>query len=237
MKIKVNTDFERLQLKARNALYKIEEHPAITSLHGIQQCIWFSIQPVCKRGYSQESIRGVSVYNKGKNAKRFKEQFDLEKKEDSKFYEQYPFLLKIDVPYEELFGELWKFDHIEYWGELTLKVYNPKPTHNNDYDRWDNWAGPHSSGRTYEEMIINLWKALKKDYGDFGYNSFMTPEELKNNKENEIFFFKEVEDHPAYGKCSEMVANPNFIRVLDAEKNIRWQKWMKDNKNKTFDNN
>lgn len=237
MKVKVNTDFERLQLKARDALNFMEDHPAINNSYsgGAQHSIWFGIETVCKRGYSQEAIRGVSVYNKGENAKRFKKQFEIERKEDEEFYNKYPSLMRIDVPYEELFGEPWKFDHVEYWGELTLHIFNFKSKEKKESDKWINWCGPHASGKTYEEMIINLAKELKKTCGNFGYDSFMTPDELKNNKEQECFFFKPVPDNDEYKGMSELVSNPKFIRVTEAEKNIRWQNWMDAHKNVTYD--
>ena len=234
MKVKVNTDFERLQLKCRDAYYFIDAHPAINvMMFGVQQSIWHSIQTVCKRAYSEDAIRGVSVYNTGKNAKRFKKQFELERKEDEDFYDKYPSLIKIEVPYEELYGEPWKFDHIEYWGELTYHIYDTNSTAK-EKDRWLPWSGCSASGRTYEEMIINLAKALKKNCGNFGYDSFMTDKELKNNKEHLCFFLEPIEDTKAYKYMTELIHNPKFITVTDAQKNIRWQEWMLINKEKTF---
>ncbi len=238
MKVKVNTDFERLQLKARDAINFIDSHPAINNPYSTtNECLWYSIQTVCKRGYCEDAIRGVSVYNKGENAKRFKKQFETERKEDEEFYKKYPSLMKIDVPYEELFGEPWRFDHISYWGELSINIYDPTSKEEKERDRWQRWCGVEANGRTFEEMMVKLAKVLRKDYGNFGYDSFMTEAELKNNKEEECFFFKPVEDYRGLKGLTEMISNPKFIRVTEAEKNIRWQKWMKYKKNKTFDPN
>lgn len=238
MKVKVNTDLERLQLKAHEAFKFMEGHPAIDNVYSsLFECLFYSVNAVCKRGYSNDVVKsGVSVYNKGENAKRFKERFDKELKEygddDNGLYIKCPSLVNIIVPYTELFGEPWKFDHVEYWGELTLKIYNKESKEEHKPWRWVNWSGPNASGRTYEEMVINMAKALKKGYGNFGYYSFMSPKEIQNNKDERPFFFKDSTD---FKGCSEMINNPKYISVTNEEKNIRWQEWMKKNKNKTFE--
>lgn len=47
--MKVNTDFERLQLKARDAIDFMENHPAINNRYNnLQMLLWFSIQITTK---------------------------------------------------------------------------------------------------------------------------------------------------------------------------------------------
>jgi hypothetical protein len=236
--VKVNTDFEKLQLKARDALYFIDSHPAINgSFFGVQTSLWFSIQTVCKRGHSEYSIKDMTIYYSKENYKKFKKEFDKEIAEDQDYFKKCPTLVSIQMPYQKVFGEPWIFDHIEYWGELTLHIYKGKKAKEKfNFLDWDNWEGPHAGGRTYEEMIINLAKKMKKECGNFDYYSFLTPEEIKNHKEEEVFFWKKVPDTKEHKNYSTIIPNKKYIKVSDAEKNLRWQEWMKIKKNISYNN-
>jgi hypothetical protein len=230
-KVKVNTDFERLQLKAREALNFLECHPAMND--NIWPVIpWFSIQTVCKRGYCESAKRGVRVYRDSKDAPRFKKEFDEELKEFNEAeIKQQGALISIDVPYKKLFGEEWKFDHVEYWGELTFYMFSGKPTGKRWFDRanWQGYCGVEAGGRTFEEMIVKITEKFKKAYGDFDKQDFLTKEEKENNKNKSPFDFKPfVKDGIRY---SRMLSNKEYKHVNDAELNLRWQKWFKTTEN------
>lgn len=232
MKVKVNTEFERLQLKARDAINFMDSHPAIQNNYFcLQQLLWFSIQTVCKHGYSEHAAKTITIFNKGKDAIRFKKQFADEIAKEDDCLKETPSLVSIEVPYTEYFGEPWEFDHVEYWGELSICICDDKIKSKDKKDRWQLWQGVQSSGRTYEELMINLAKLLKKDYGNFNSESFKTEEEKKNNKEVEAFLFEDIKGKKSYVK---MLPNPDYIHVSDEEKNLRWQKWMRENKDKNF---
>lgn len=231
MKVRVDTDFQRMQMKARDAIDFMENHPAISNnFFTLQSLLWFSIQTVCKHGYSEHSSKTVSVYNKGKDAIRFKDQFEKEMKADDSLKDT-PSLVTIEIPYKDYFGEPWEFDRVECWGELSICIYDPKIKSADKRDKWQIWCGVESSGSSYEELMINLAKLVKKNYGNFDSQSFKTDEEKKNNKTVEPFLFKELKNKKGY---SQMLHNPEYIFVSDEEKNLRWQKWMKENKDKTF---
>ena len=230
-KIKVNTDFERLQLKARDALNFLERHPAMNGILSTPtSAIWFSIQTVCKRGYSEDARNSVSVYRKSKDAARFKDRFEKEMEDyNAEELKRWGSLISIDVSYKELFGEDWAFDHIEYWGELSFYMFQGRPTKKNNVDQknWQACAGVEIGGRTYEEMVIKVVKEFKKNFGNFDKEDFLTKEEKENNKRKMPFHFKPFKKEGSSLKYSTMVYDKDYMHVNDAELNLRWQKWYK----------
>jgi hypothetical protein len=223
-KIKVHTDFERLQLKARDAIDFLNGHPAlISAVIDVRSALWFSIQTVCKRGYCESARDNLQIYKNSKHALRFKDQFEKELKnysaEDLKRSNSF---ISIDVTYKELFGEDWKFDHVAYWGELSFYMFTGRPTRKNNIDlkNWQSYAGVEASGRTYEEMVINIAQKFKKAFGNFRSDDFLTQKEKENNRIKEPFHFK------TYKKIySRIIHNRDYIHVNDAKLNLRWQTW------------
>ena len=233
-KVKVNTDFERLQLKARDALNFLEGHPAMSCIViDVMSSLWFSIQTVCKRGYSDYACKSVKVYKNSKEASRFKDRFDKELKNynEEELKTQGPFV-SIDVSYKELFGEEWAFDHVEYWGELSFYMFKGNPTDKNNIERknWQSYCGVEAGGRTFEEMIVKITEKFKEAFGKFDKYDFLTKEENENNKDKEPFIFKQVKREGSSLKYSTMVRNRKYKHVNDAGLNLRWQKWYKTTK-------
>jgi len=72
-------------------------------------------------------------------------------------------LPSIKVPYKTFFGYEWKEDHIEICLESGAMRYVEQD------NRWERWhdVDLESSGRTYEDAIINLASKIKSCYGDF----------------------------------------------------------------------
>lgn len=233
MKVIVNTELERLQMKAREAMRFMENHPAIASgVHGFHGSLFFSIETVCKNGYSEHAGKsGITVWRNSKLASRFKKEFEEELKDYTKeqIRNMDPYI-SITAPYEKVFGYSWKFDHVEYWGEITFSVFKGSPKRKDAYDRtrWTPCAGVETGGRSFEEMIINLADGFRKAYGNFKSDDFITKEEKEHNKGLSPFFTKPIKDKKLkkkYGDCCEMVSNKKYIHINEAEINLRWQKW------------
>jgi hypothetical protein len=226
-----------LQLKARDALWFLECHPA--SGEDVFNLISFSIQKVCKRGYDEIAKRGVQIRQSSKFAKRYKDEL---KKEVDEFIKEHPkafecekHFISIDVPYKELFGEEWKFDRTEYWGNVSFKVFMGSLKEKNAWMKQENWTsfeGFPAYTRTFEEMIIEFAKQFKKNLGDFCSEDFLTKTEKENHKKERVFVFA--------GERS-MKSNKKYIHVDRAELNRRWLKWFlkteycKKNWNDTFE--
>ena len=234
MKVKVNTDFERLQLKARDALNFLEVHPAMNGIFtDVMSSLWFSIQTVCKRGYCEQARNAVRVYKNSKDAHRFKAEFEKELKDynEEELKTQGPFV-SIDVSYKKLFGEDWKFDHVEYWGELSFYMFQGKPTEKKNIDtkNWQTYCGVEAGGRTFEEMIVNITKKFKQAFGNFARDDFLTKKEKDNNKGKMPWHFKPYKRKGSTVRYSRMVRNRDYMHINDAELNLRWQKWYKTTK-------
>jgi hypothetical protein len=214
----------------------LNEHPAMTP-NQFFRGIDFSIQDVCKRGYDRIVARtGVDIYPSDKNAHLFKEEFDREfekeYKELEKNYKNEPKMLrlqkrfvKITVPYKKLFGEPWKYDRTEWWGEMTFFVYHGNP------QKWMKDMNPYTwqaysshlseSAPSFEELLVKLANRFRKRFGDFEREDFLTPEEKKNHRTEEAFWFKRKKEK----HFSTLKWNPKYIRVPDPELNHRWAQW------------
>ncbi|MEM4260874.1 MAG: hypothetical protein QXG00_06560 [Candidatus Woesearchaeota archaeon] len=206
--------------------WRLECHPAIPMVVGnFNQHLWYSLQGVCKHGYTEwVKKEGVAVWYNEKNYKKYKKLFDKEmKKYTDEELEKEKRLIRIYVPYKEMFGEPWKFDHAEYWGELSFYVYNKTDVKSRDkaFDRknWCAYEGVNASGNSFEELIINIGKKFLKTFGNKIYDDYLTKEEKLNHKKQSPFLFnKKTPD----GKGFYMDNNPKYIYVTEAEINRRW---------------
>lgn len=199
----------------------LERHPALGggSVFTIHDNLWYCAQGVCKRGYSKLRDGMFEISYTKENYKKYKGLFDIEFKEDP----EHKVFARVSVPYEKHFGEPWKFDHIEYWGELGFVMFLGKNFKKYfDPKTWDRCAGIETSGRSFEELVINAAKEFKKVFGNFSDEDFLTEKEKENHKkEHPIFFVKCKEP----SNCSQMKHNRKYISVTDAELNRRWLKW------------
>ena len=133
-------------------------------------------------------------------------------------------LISIEVPYQEMFGEDWKFDHVEYWGELCFYQFDGKPTIKNwmDYKKWQRCSGVEASGRTFEEMVVSITKKFKKTFGNFTGDDFLTSKEKENHKKEHPFHRRKIKGRPQY---TRLIRNKKYKQVNEAEINLRWLKW------------
>jgi len=213
--------------KYNNILSKLNQHPATSCslVYTVEQLLWHSLQEVCKHGYSHWAGKdGIHIpYNK-KNYAKYKKYFDKELKESGE--KDFSALIYADVPYEVIYGEKWKFDHVEYWGEMSFVVFHGKDLSKyHDIREWQLYHGVDANGRTYEELLINIGKKFLKTYGEWTDEDFLTKKEYNNHQK--YFMFKngkKYENKDGFvGHTLER--NPKYIRVETSEINRRWLKW------------
>ena len=216
---------DELHLKAQKMLWFLEQHPALGApIQKVQSFLDVFITQVCKNGYT-ELMRGkIDLKYTPQRYKQFKAEFDKEFKNytEEELKTQKP-IIYIDVPYEKVYGEKWAPDHIEYWGELSFSAFMGKDFKTElDYKKWQTLSGVEASGRSYQELVVNIGEKFKQIFGNFNSSKFLTPEERKNNKEQDLFLFL-----PFKGKknMSQMKRNPEYIHVGPAELNRRWLVW------------
>lgn len=161
----------------------ISGHPAAPSIvFPATDLVSYSLQEVCKMGYSETAKEGISVACTPKNIAKYpqyRKEFEAElaeyKKEDP-----FKHLARIEIPYKDVFGEPWKFDHVEYWGEICFVLYR-----DSDLSKYINrlsWEICYcfgASGRSYEEMMIRLIRGFKKKLGECRDSNFYTEREKK----------------------------------------------------------
>jgi hypothetical protein len=214
------------QIKAKNSLDFLREHPAFSSVEGdsLFDGLWFSMQACCKHGNNEHAGRsGITVWGDNPKFKEYKDLFKEEKGLSDK-------LQSVNVPYERYFGKPWKFDHMEYWYELTFFVFKGNPYIDKetwDFKNWDRYAGPEGGERSFEDMLIKIEQQVKKIYGDFNSNKdFLTEEEKTNNKIVDPFCRKKKINK----NYNEVTFNPRFISVSKGLINNRWVKWFMNTK-------
>lgn len=212
-------------IKARDTLWFLGCHPATGHMvFDVMSLLDIDIVSVCKNGYA-EPIKGcISMWYTPERYKKYKAEFDKEFKEyTQEELKTQKKLVRIHVPYEKVYGEKWAPDHIEYWGEMAFVVYVGKDF-NKEHDRtkWQTMSGIETSGRSFEELIINVGIEFKKIFGNFDHDKVLTQRERLNNKGKLPFVFKKVKGND---RGRSMHPNKSYIRVGPAEENRRWLKW------------
>jgi hypothetical protein len=212
-------------LQARDMLYDLDNHPAIGSpMFTVLQLLDLDIADVDKRGMTQPHKGEISIRYSPQNYRKFKKEFDEEYKEYTpEELKTRKFLIPVYVPYEDVYGESWKSDHIEYWGELPFVVYK-NSDHKNWYDRthWETCQGVSVTGRTFEEMIVKLGRKYKKLFGDFDTYDFLTDKEKHNHQKEEPFVPAAKQDIKG---ALTTVSNPKYIHLHPSTLNLRWARW------------
>jgi hypothetical protein len=201
-------------LKAGDMLNKLRNHPALNSpFDSFASLFYFDIVEICKRGRVEGDI---CLWYNAENYIRFKKYFDDEFKEytdDQLKIERY--LIRINVPYEEYFGEIWEFNKTEYWGEISfLKFIGKIEEKNYSQDDWERHHGVEVFGDSFEDLIINLGNEFFNYFGYFEEDFFLTDEERENH--HNILPFN---------LGSNNILNKDYIFVKDSDINSRWFKW------------
>jgi hypothetical protein len=204
------------QQQAKKALDFLRGHPAFNHDGGDSMFdgMWFHMEECCKHGKSKYCGKtGIDVYDDSKDAQKYKKYFDKEYKDnhDEKFK-------KVEIPYEVYYGEPWKFDHVEYWYELTFFVFNGdawdikedwKP------ENWHRFGAPMGGANDFDSMLIKVANVVKKTFGNFSIydESFETKTE-KEYKKN------------LYKKPLMEILNKDYAHIpTDGMKNLRWLAW------------
>ena len=218
----------RLTMKMTKALDFLNEHPATNGDLPFVNALWWSAYPVCKNGEPKEDyvpVKKTSVYiNKGtKLFERFKDRF-LDDPEDTFMH----------VPYREVYGCEWEFAKYVYSGEFSIyradaaSLSKRKKSEYYAYPMYGAYQGGFARKDSFEEMIIECARIVKRDYGNFTRNDFLTKEEVENHRIERCFFTEDCihEGKPAY----QLVDNPKYINVTNEQLNLRWWEWYKTTK-------
>jgi hypothetical protein len=217
---------DNAHMKARDTIWFLECHPALGgSAFGLFSLLQVQIEKVDKKGRIEPHKGQEDVYWSRENYKKFKEEFDKEFKDCAPDELNRKSLISIQVPYERVYGEKWTFDHVEYWGELSITAFMGKKFDGGfDPKKWQFLSGIETGGRSFEEMMINIGVQFKRNYGNFSGQDFLTAKEKKNNKNKEMFLFKDS----STPNTKIMVRNPEYIHVGAAELNRRWWQWFSE---------
>jgi len=204
------------KLKAIEAIDFLKNHPAFACETDNPICsgFWFGMNDVCKHGYTESAKDGISVYpRQKKNWERFKHLLPEYEKDDA--------CPSVDVKYSDLFGEPWESHHVEYWWEISFFIWKgPHISEDNYleiYDRrnWRMFSGPEGGNRSFEKSIIKAAEKVKKIYGNFCCEDFLTPEEKFNHETENAFLIG----------APYIKHNPKYIEVNNDVLNLRWLKW------------
>jgi hypothetical protein len=204
---------ENKALKARDMLSKLRDHPALNSpFDSFASLFYFDIVEVCKRGRLEGD---VYVWYSEENYEKYKEYFDMEFKEytENELKVERD-LIRIEVPYEEYFGDIWEFNKTEYWGEISFITFVGKVGEENYiYSDWERCQGIEVSGDSFEDLITNLGDKFFEYFGYFEEDFFLTKEEKENHKNVTPFNLE-----------GSSILNKDYIFVKDSEINSRWFK-------------
>jgi hypothetical protein len=213
-------------LKARDTLFDLAQHPALANANSVLDFMYIDIAQVCRNGHDEPYRKGcIEIRYTPENYKKYKAEFDAEFKEYSpEELKREKLLIRVDVPYEKVYGYPWEADHIEYWGELDIVIFTGKNMNLwHEFQNWQRFAGVSATGRTFEEMIVNLGKKFFKTHGKFEDEDFLTEAEKKNHRKEEPFFFVPIENKNF--KATKLVSNPKHKTIYASEINRRWVRW------------
>lgn len=217
-----------IQQQAIKALDFLRSHPAISWNDGdsLFSGLWFDMVECCKNGKSScVEHYGIDVFKGEDGWEKWKYKFEQEYKDDQDLTFQ-----SVNVSYEEYYGEKWKFDHVEYWYELTFFVYTGD-VYVDDYgvnsylkqENWSRYSGPMGGATSFDKMLIDIANKVKEVFGDFNYvkiqSNLYTPEEtewMHKKYHNVKLTLKEL-NSDSFSK--------NNIDLHVGIMNLRWLKW------------
>ena len=218
---------------ARNFLLS---HPAIGDRFD-GTLFWLYPAKVCKRGIDDMSKGFIQVHGDDPEAQRFWPEFEKEYEDDPGMLKDHPGMCTVTKSYEEIHGEPWAYDHVEYWWELSFSVYDGDVSRASkewiDPRKWGSYALERGSSPSYEQCLVDAAAMVRGRLGDFNEYDFETVEEKENHKGKEIMLFvpcKEVYHNPITGRderCSEMKDNPDYLYNHSGMLNRRWLLWFR----------
>lgn len=205
---------------AIEAIYFLKNHPAFCMETDNPICsgFYYSMQEVSRTGYIKCAEDGITVFKGSRDWERFKDRLDKEDEGDP--------CPSVEVSYQDLFGKPWVGDHIEFWWETTFYIWKGLPVKEDDvltkYERmnWHPLQGPEGKARSFETMAIKAAEAVRKAYGNFCCDDFLTPEEKQNHETEECYSFQ-----TSSSLVDGIKRNPKYIEVDSTVLNLRWLKW------------
>jgi hypothetical protein len=178
---------------------------------------------LCKRGICEVAKDCISISKGDKGWRKFQKEFD----EDEAEYGKDPYQ-SIYVTYLELYGEKWKADSLSYFCDVDFFVYQGENMTSMDdiynFKNYGRYHGFYTRSKTFEGLLINTAKKVKKIYGNWDINDdFITPAEIKNHDRQQMYLSKKLakDDLNSYS----LVSNPKHKEVTDVMRNRRWLKW------------
>ena len=211
---------QKKRVKAARELEFIRNHPAFSTdiLHdSLFDGAWFYMAECCIRGIDKCAKNILTVWRGDKNWKRFEKRFEEEYKGDSSLKN----LQSVSVTYEELYGEPWKFHHVEYWYETAFFVYEGDPYNRMacfERENWDSYVGPSGGAKTFEDMVIRCASKIRRTYGSFNCARDFITEAEKENQKHERFAKDGIE-------YKNFALNKNRVELTSGLKNLRWLEW------------
>ena len=125
----------------------------------------------------------------------------------------------------------------QYYGECAFFKFDPKLIKDDDkrfaaYSRkhFEAYVGPSCRGDTFEDLINNIAIAVKKNYGSFTFDDFLTEAEKLNHNTESMFTpvktsAKDVKNNPFLKDCTRFIRNSKYMDVSLGELNLRWWNW------------
>lgn len=223
--IKIQTQ-EILYNNFKDALLFLENHPALNNemINAVQDIEW-SVVPVCKNGvtknYHGQNPEYITViFSEIDDNKQYKKYYS-----DNVHFTDSNEENMIEVPYKTVYGYEWAFKKMQYSGHCSIFKYNES------YHYWERMQGEDTCKHdTFEDMIIGLAEKVKKAFGNFNREDFLTPAEKINHDTNEPFNISPdmiVSPGGSEIKGYKMTPNVDYIDVNEKEYNRRWWDWFR----------
>lgn len=221
-----------MQGKAIDALHFLDSHPAFNHDTGSflsSQCIYAY---KCSK-YGETELDPCTIWRNDPNFEKFKDKFE---EDDDSIY----------VSHVEKYGEPWKLDHVRYYYDLTISIYEGNFEKDNEQS-WGRYCAIRGYAKSFDEMIIECSERVKKYFGEYNdYDSLHTAGETQNHKQYDCFLFEDTTTthiNPRTQKtekCYSMIENPKYLHVASNVINRRWLKkvyqneWFVENWKDTF---
>ena len=231
-------DRKEVLLQCEKDIDFLNYHPAMNMSSGdffSSNFIW-SMWQVCKNGAIKEhfiSAKNVQVWlNKGD--KGFEELIKTHRDADDTDEDVADPSYTLYVPYRDVYGCEWEFEKYEYSAEACIvkfdKTKYKKDTPFYGQECFGRYQGCRVTTDTFEDGIVQVAEYVRKNFGDFNYDSFLTDEEKENHKVERSFnmeIIPESTENIKGGRNYLMVDNPKYMDVQDAELNLRWWDWFR----------
>jgi hypothetical protein len=220
-----------LSKKVKEAYCFLNNHPAINRDLGDFLNINFNwwLDDYCKHNIVKETCENietmtVDVFSNEDNYQKFYNKY-ADENNDKDHPCDY-----LNVPYVEIYGELWSYYRTLYCGNYSWFTYSP----NKKYPKISNlqyeaYEGSFIRAETWEELIIKVADDVKEKFGDFKSEDFYTEKEKENHIKEEYFNRIPIE-HNNQIKMFTLKRNKKYIEVSQGQLNLRWFDWFKTTK-------